>query len=238
MNSLARRLFSFKRIAYLQNYNEYLKTKSNVERAIPVVDGMTFRGIKDKDIPRVAQLITDAYSDDLSIVVGRNNLRYVREFWIKTLNYDNTVKNNFLITEINNEVKGLLKLQDFAGQEKGLPISETLKIFPLSCVGKFVLTGLQLEITSIRSEMFEPYIDYVTVDPKARGQKIAYNVMQYCEYIAEKRGAKRVSLIVNSDNTKAINLYLKLGYIITYEIKCPKYLNAGHQINFKMEKYL
>ncbi|CAD5126584.1 DgyrCDS14674 [Dimorphilus gyrociliatus] len=230
MNALAKRLFTIKRVGSLPNYKEFLAKKGSVKRTMPVIDGFNFRMLKgEEDIPRVAHLLTEGFKSEITYVIGKNNLECMKNFWIKTLNYDTTTRDNFLLAEVDNEVKGFIKIQDFEGKEKHLPLSEVFKIFPFFGVLKFLIALWQVDKTSVRSEIPEKYIEYISVDSKARGKKIARNVLEYFEYIAEQRGAQKVALTVYSNNKPAINLYLRAGYTTTYEISGPKCLNAGHE---------
>lgn len=55
-------------------------------------------------------------------------------------------------------------------------------------------------------------IEYVFVDPKYRNIGLATRLLNYAMILAKEKGAKKVNLNVDSNSTKAIDLYGKLGF--------------------------
>jgi ribosomal protein S18 acetylase RimI-like enzyme len=55
-------------------------------------------------------------------------------------------------------------------------------------------------------------IEYVFVDPKYRKMGLATGLLNYAMKLAKAKGAKKVNLNVDSNSTKAIDLYKKLGF--------------------------
>lgn len=55
-------------------------------------------------------------------------------------------------------------------------------------------------------------IEYVFVDPKYRKKGLATRLLNYAMILAKEKGAKKVSLNVDANSTKAIALYEKTGF--------------------------
>jgi len=55
-------------------------------------------------------------------------------------------------------------------------------------------------------------IEYVFVDPMYRKMGLATGLLKYALKVAKEKGAKKVNLSVDSNSTKAIELYTKLGF--------------------------
>lgn len=60
------------------------------------------------------------------------------------------------------------------------------------------------------------------VDPKLRGKRIAYDLMVFAENLARDKGLSSIRLDTRSDNTPALKLYAKLGYIIRGHVHFPR----------------
>ena len=52
----------------------------------------------------------------------------------------------------------------------------------------------------------------IAIDPKSRGYGLGVSFMEFLHAAAVRRGAQRMRLKVNTDNSKAIDLYKRLGY--------------------------
>ncbi|CAD5126245.1 DgyrCDS14412 [Dimorphilus gyrociliatus] len=238
MNYLTRLLIRSKRIAYLPKYEDFLKTKSNAKRPKPVLDGVKFRKFKNEDTRILAKYLTYGHTKEYSFIVGEDNLETIVDFWFKSVEQDEITKRNFIVAEVDNKAKGFLKMQDFNRQEKALPVSEVFKTVPFFGAIKLLLTFWQMEIIYQYADESDQYLEFMVVDSNLRGKGIGFNLMKFAEYIAEQRGAKKMTLTVFSEYGDQLSLYKRLGYIITQEIQCPKFINFGYKKTFRMEKYL
>lgn len=58
------------------------------------------------------------------------------------------------------------------------------------------------------------YVDYLAVDPKARGRGIGTSLLETVERELAEEGVESISLSVKGDNNKALQFYVNRGYII------------------------
>ena len=126
------------------------------------------------------------------------------------------IKDNIILTyNSRNEISGILVLEGL-----GIPIislNPPLRIL-INSVKKLgiksfirVIFGLML-IEGYPPDKSFLYINTIAVVSKYRRKKIGYKLMKLAEIIAKKRRKKKISLYVDMNNFKAINLYKKLNY--------------------------
>jgi len=87
-------------------------------------------------------------------------------------------------------------------------------------------------LDSFEQECFanEFYIDTVSVDSKFQGRGIAKELFSFAEKRAKELNFKKLSLLVDLENTKAKALYIKLGF------KDNKILNVSGSSFYHMIK--
>jgi ribosomal protein S18 acetylase RimI-like enzyme len=85
----------------------------------------------------------------------------------------------------------------------------------------------------------EIYIELLGVDPDWRGQGVAHHLIAHAETVARRQNATQLALAVVSDNTPAIHLYEKIGFIIKTERRSRllKWV-TGHSGYYEMVKKL
>lgn len=75
----------------------------------------------------------------------------------------------------------------------------------------------------------------IAVDPAARGQGLAQQLLEWCEKQAVKRGVLFMRLEVRQDNTHALALYRRAGYSVIRSL--PAYYDDGAD-GWRLEKHL
>ena len=86
----------------------------------------------------------------------------------------------------------------------------------------------------------EMYIPSLAVFPQYRGQKVGSALLRHVFEYARGQGYKKISLIAETDNEKAIAVYKKLGFSITHTNEFPKKfhkhnLYGFHKMLFSLE---
>lgn len=82
------------------------------------------------------------------------------------------------------------------------------------------------------------WIGIVIGDPAARGKGVGTRSMQHLEGQIRRQGLKRIELGVFEFNTRAINLYVKLGYQEIGRIDDFTYWQGKMWQDIRLEKYL
>eukprot|EP00971_Amphidinium_carterae_P298566 5932078-Amphidinium_carterae.1 len=101
-------------------------------------------------------------------------------------------------------------------------------------VDKFPTTVPGLELPEGKA----PRIAYVSVEPGMQRQGLATKLVRCCEDWAAARGETEMWVFVDNANTRAYNLYKKLGYIPVKEDISTQLPTAGqgvHEARFQSE---
>jgi ribosomal protein S18 acetylase RimI-like enzyme len=127
--------------------------------------------------------------------------------------------NNIWTYEIENEIAGLIVAYD----------SNKVKELDGAILEHLKTKNIFLE--TFDKECFENefYIDTLSVFENFQGKGIAKELFAFIENKAKELGFKKVSLLVDFENTKALKLYEKLGFKKNYVLEVSKH-NYHHMI--------
>ena len=156
------------------------------------------------DSKELSILILDAIhniANTLSAEDEKPKILETLDFYIK-MEINRLSYKNIYIYEIENTTVGLILVYN-SNEIKKLdePILEHLK-------------SKNIFLNSFDKECFENefYIDTISVSEKFRGQGIAKELFVFIEKKAKELGFEKVSLLVDFENPKALDLYEKIGF--------------------------
>ncbi|MDZ7817547.1 MAG: GNAT family N-acetyltransferase [Aliarcobacter sp.] len=169
----------------------------------------------------LAVLIHNAINDIANTLTGENDKDKILETLNLYISMDiNRLSyKNIWIYEIENEIAGLILAYD----------SNKVKEFDGAILEYLKTKNIFLE--AFDKECFEDefYIDTVSVFEKFQGRGIAKELFAFIENKAKKLGFKKVSLLVDFENLKALKLYEKIGFEKNCVLEVSKH-NYHHMI--------
>lgn len=159
---------------------------------------------KKDNISNLSNLIFNAIKDVANILTGEDKedkiLQTIDQYIVMDIN--RLSYNNIWIYEIQNRVVGLIISYDSNRvEELDSPILEHL-------------ATKNIFIDAFDKECFadEFYIDTISVFEDFQGKGIAKELFSFIEKHAKKLEYKKLSLLVDFDNIKALKLYEKVGF--------------------------
>ena len=127
-------------------------------------------------------------------------IKLYKELYEAETIYDNNLTDEYLLDDkLENTIKKRIKSR----KEIFLVVEIDNKLIGL-------IDGYILE--NIHHKEKVVYLDHLCVDEKYRKQNIGTTLINEFSNIAKKKGAKLIMLNAFENNTKAINLYKKLGF--------------------------
>jgi ribosomal protein S18 acetylase RimI-like enzyme len=171
--------------------------------------------------PKISILILNAIHDLANMLTGEDEkekiLKTLASFVfmdVNRLSYKNTYT-----YEIQNELAGLIIAYD------------SNKVPQLDSPILKHLETKNIFLDSFDKECFEDeyYIDTLSVFEKFQGRGVAKELLIFIYNKAKELGFKKVSLIVDVDNIKALTLYEKMGFEKNTILEVSKY-NYHHMI--------
>jgi ribosomal protein S18 acetylase RimI-like enzyme len=157
------------------------------------------------NITNISTLIFDAIHNIANTLTGENEKEKILEtldFYIK-MDVNRLSYNNIWVYKIENQTVGLILAYNSNDVEKlDAPILQHLKT-------------KNIFLDSFEKECFadEFYIDTVSVLEDFQGKGIAKELFLFIENKAKQIGLKKVSLLVDFENPKALALYEKIGFV-------------------------
>ena len=130
--------------------------------------------------------------------------------------------NNIYTFEVHNELAGLIIAYD----------SNTVNELDSTILKH--LASKHIYLDSLDKECFEDefYIDTLSVFEKFQGRGIAKELLDFTEKKARELGFKKLSLLVDVDNLKALRLYKKIGFKKNTILKLSK-----HEYHHMIKKF-
>ena len=177
---------------------------------------------KDNRInPNFSILILNAIGELANMLTGENEKDKILETLNLYISMDiNRLSyNNIWTYESQNQLAGLIIAYD------------SNKIAQLDSPILKHLESKNIFLDSFDKECFEDefYIDTVSVFEKFQGKGIAKELFAFIENKAKEEGFKKVSLLVDFENPKALKLYEKIGYEKNCILEVSKH-NYHHMI--------
>jgi ribosomal protein S18 acetylase RimI-like enzyme len=123
----------------------------------------------------------------------------------------------------------LLKGKDVKKLELNI-IKHSLKLIKIIGMKKYLITLLRSFLASSFPKISndELFIQAITVDKKYRGQYVGSELLNFAFSEAEKQNYSKVSLYVEIDNERAVNVYKKNGFEIVLTVKFSKVLSKNN----------
>ena len=175
----------------------------------------------DKSNPKISTLILNAIGELANMLTGEDE----KEKILKTLDtfidmdINRLSYKNSYIYEIDNQLAALIIAYD------------SNKIAQLDSPILKHLQSKNIFLDSFDKECFEDefYIDTLSVFEEFQGRGIAKELLKFIDNKAKELGFKKVSLLVDVDKLKALNLYEKMGFEKNTILEVSKH-NYHHMI--------
>ena len=171
--------------------------------------------------PEISILILNAIHDLANMLTGENE----KEKILKTLD-------SFVFMDVNRLSYKNTYTYDIEDELAGLIIAyDSNKVSQLDSPILKHLESKNIFLEAFDKECFEDefYIDTLSVFEKFQGRGIAKELLAFIYDKARELGFKKVSLIVDVDNLKALNLYEKMGFEKNTILEVSKH-NYHHMI--------
>lgn len=127
-------------------------------------------------------------------------------------------KDFFHVADENNETKGAIVT--FPGKDKK-KLEKNIEKYSFTLIKNAGFVAFLKMILRSRIEKTLPeinddelYIQAIAVNPEYRGRRIASRLLQHALNTAQKKGIPKVSLLVETPNEHAIQIYQKYGFQI------------------------
>lgn len=171
----------------------------------------------------------------LYTIFGKNLKEILKELYIRKNNQFSFEFTNFAI--YNNRISGMVLSYSFEDLKRvsintGYLLIKIMKFDFIKNLEKFIKSFLKLSI--IKKD--EYYISNIAVYPEFRGLGIGKELLLFAENRAKEKNLKKLSLDVEKENKKAIEIYKNFGFMIDNEFN----LNFHENIFsfYKMFKFL
>lgn len=171
--------------------------------------------------PKISILILNAIHNLANMLTGEEE----KEKILKTLD-------SFVFMDVNRLSYKNTYTYDIEDELAGLIIAyDTNKVSQLDSPILKHLESKNIFLEAFDKECFEDefYIDTLSVFEKFQGRGIAKELLAFIYDKAKELGFKKVSLIVDVDNLKALNLYEKMGFKKNTILEVSKH-NYHHMI--------
>ena len=171
--------------------------------------------------PKISILILNAIHNLANMLTGEEE----KEKILKTLD-------SFVFMDVNRLSYKNTYTYDIEDELAGLIIAyDSNKVSQLDSPILKHLESKNIFLDSFDKECFEDefYIDTLSVFEKFQGRGIAKELLAFIYDKAKELGFKKVSLIVDVDNLKALNLYEKMGFKKNTILEVSKH-NYHHMI--------
>lgn len=186
---------------------------------------MRIERMKERDIEKVSELVTDAFYDKLTVKAELSKYKVqtiLKLLWIQeaeqygmtvcTVWQDNTIVGAFGVTKRQENGFSLRLLA------KTLAVINHIGLKSFLC---FMQAALE---TSHLPQIGEVYIDFIAVGQAFQNQGIGHFIMNQLAERSEQDGRlRKLTLFVLKGNNRAIHLYEKMGYKKTGNNRSEKY---------------
>ena len=167
---------------------------------------------KPEDANHFVELDLISAPEYLPYVLGSNVRDILRKMFLDKANWF-SYRNTYFV-EVDNQTAGMGLAYSYKHKKEEEPHTIELMI-------KYVEDSTFIELPDPRNfeivaqiEEADYYINDMGVYPQFRSLGLGTRLFERIEQLAEKMGSKRVVLDVETDNTRAIKLYERLGYRI------------------------
>ncbi|MBN1563472.1 MAG: GNAT family N-acetyltransferase [Anaerolineae bacterium] len=172
------------------------------------------RPAREVDLPGVAAVLQDAFSDKMRIIFGDQPAK------VRTLLeavYIGPVRRGYdgvLIAEHAGRVVGTLLIEPMDHTPAESRVYENIAVREFG-VPRMLLASFLLWLVGYRPARNEAYISDVAVASDCQGESVGQQLMTYAEQWARDQQRARLTLWVAASNEPAIHLYQKSGLVIS-----------------------
>jgi len=171
------------------------------------------RSARPVDIPGVAAVLQEAFSDKMAVIFSRQPEKVRR---LLEAAYTPPVARGFdgvVIAERDGRIVGTLLIEPMQYTEQETRAFENLAIRELG-MPRMLCTSLLLWLLGHRPAEDEAYISDVGVARDCQGQGVGALLMRHAEQWAREHQLERLTLWVAASNSTAIHVYERAGFSI------------------------
>jgi len=166
------------------------------------------------DLPGMAAVLQDAFSDKMRVIFGSNPEKVVR---LLEFIYSGPVKRGYdgvLVADRDGRIVGTLLVEPMCHTSAENRAFESLAVRELG-LPRTLRAAFLLWLLSHQPEPGEAYISDIGVATDCQGEGIGSQLLQAAEQWARTHNRTRLTLWVAENNTRAIHVYEKAGFTVT-----------------------
>ena len=181
------------------------------------MDEIIIRDGRPEDAKDFAELVLLTAPEYLEEMFGNDARAIFRRMFVLPGNVYSFQYTQFI--EVNGEVAGMSLFYDYDEKNKGIipfltELAKYLKLRFFKYIPDLIKTGAAFA----QIKKGDLYSSSSAIYPKFRGRGLGEKLFRLSEEAARKRGLKRVVINIKADNTAAIGLRKKLGYVLDREL--------------------
>ncbi|NCB03324.1 MAG: N-acetyltransferase, partial [Spirochaetia bacterium] len=185
-----------------------------MEEFVESFQGLVVREFKEEDLNQVADVLLNSFQSKFYPIKNFDKEKQI-QFLIDSSFVSDHPFDGYIVAEYRQQVVGVMSL-NYHGQKKGTPNKKT-SLFELIKNYGFIPVIKMYSIFSLLEEkvpLGQVYIEHIAVKEEARGLSIGTTLLKYSlSYTKETLHLPSTSLYVASSNTRAKQLYEKLGFV-------------------------
>jgi ribosomal protein S18 acetylase RimI-like enzyme len=172
------------------------------------------RSARAVDLPGVAVVLLDAFSDKMRIIFGRHPQKI---YTLLEAMYSGPVQRGYdgvIVAERDGRIVGTLIVQPAFYTPQESRMIENLTVRELG-LPHALLSAFKLSLFSHTPAINEAYIGDVGVASHCQGEGIGQRLMAHAETWARQNHRARMTLWVAATNLRAVHVYEKAGFTTT-----------------------
>lgn len=175
---------------------------------------LQIRPARAVDLPGMAAVLQDAFSDKMKVIFGNDREKVVR---LLEFIYTGPVKRGYdgvLVADRNGRIVGTLVVEPMYHTDAENQAFERMAMRELGLL-RMLRAAFMLWLLSHQPEPDEAYISDVGVASDCQGEGVGTQLLAYAEQWAREHNRRRLTLWVAASNARAIHVYEKAGFTIT-----------------------
>lgn len=165
------------------------------------------------DLPGVAAVLQDAFSDKMRAIFGRDRAKIAA---LLELLYTGPVRRGYdgvLVAERSGRIIGTLVVEPIYHTPDENRAFESMVVRELGLL-RSLRAAFMLWLLSHQPASGEAYISDLGVASDCQGEGVAGQLLDYTEHWAREHGRTRLTLWVAADNARAMHVYERAGFTV------------------------
>ncbi|CAD5114139.1 DgyrCDS3283 [Dimorphilus gyrociliatus] len=189
------------------------------------------------DCRRITEILFHGFYQFIQYLIGKDEDVAILNIVRLLIEYNFRRYQDTYVAEVNSEVEGVCRLtfsDSIDRKMPGLPGMIVDDFSPKSILRTLCSGSMANNLMKI--EEGDCLIQFLAVGENCRGKGIGKLLLEHSYYQAEKRGCKRIWLLVSLSNPQFKNLCEQLGYVSTKVIRVRPLFAFGSEGYYKMVK--